>query len=210
MPIYFMNFLNKTGVSEVFDPYWAASSLTLWRLVVSAIVIMLASKVPRRPLFLVAGSMTAMGWFLLGLCTYLNENDTLQDLYPLVPWLSFVSAGIIMTGYSSGIVMVIFMLLGELLPSNLRGLGSGLVLFSNQVSWFLMVFTFPLLEATFGLDVLFFIFSGVTIFVVVFAYFFVPETFGLTLENIEEHYRNRNPEKMNVNKNNLKHRECLP
>ena len=197
MPLFFLPFLNQTGVSEVFDSYWAASSLTLWRLFVTIVTMMLASKIPRRPFLIVPGSITVIGWFLLGLFTLLNESDNFQDSYPLIPWLIFISVGIVMTGYSSGFCMVIFMLLGELLPSNLRGLGSGLIMLLSNLSWLLIVSLFPMLKNIFGLGVLFFFFSGAMLFVVVFASFFVPETFGLTLENIEEHYRNKVQNKRN-------------
>ena len=41
-----------------------------------------------------------------------------------------------------------------------------------------------------GLDGLFWLMSCVSLFSIVFAYFCVPETYGKTLEEIEEHYRN--------------------
>ena len=41
-----------------------------------------------------------------------------------------------------------------------------------------------------GMDGLFCLFSSVSIFAAIFAYFCIPDTFGKTLEEIEEHYRN--------------------
>ena len=41
-----------------------------------------------------------------------------------------------------------------------------------------------------GLDGLFFLFSCVSVGSIIFAYFCIPETFGKSLEEIEEHYRN--------------------
>ena len=40
------------------------------------------------------------------------------------------------------------------------------------------------------MDGLFCLFSCVSIFAIVFAYLCIPDTFGKTLEEIEEHYRN--------------------
>ena len=81
------------------------------------------------------------------------------------------------------------MLLGELLPSNARGIGSSIVTTSNIISIFVVVKLAPSLEETMSLDGMFWMFTSVTIGVIVFAYFCVPETFGKSLEEIEHHYR---------------------
>ena len=189
LPIYFIPFLNKTGVVTVFDPYWAASTLTLWRVCVNVMATLVASRVKRRPLLIFAGLFCAIGWFMTGLSTYFYENDYFVDYISILPWFTYISFGVTITGYASGFVMVLFMLLGELLPSNLRGLGIGIVLSFNNTAWFLMVFLFPKILSTFGTGGTFFAMSGMTFFVIILIYFIVPETLGRTLENIESHYR---------------------
>ena len=87
--------------------------------------------------------------------------------------------------------MVLFMLLGELLPSNLRGIGTGILLCLNNMSWFLLVFLFPNILTALSTGGTFFVMSSMAFFVVILTYFLVPETFGETLENIENHYRRR-------------------
>ena len=190
LPIYFIPFLNKTGVVTVFDPYWAASTLTLWRVCVNVMATLVASRMKRRPLLIFAGLICALGWFMTGVSTYFYEKENFEDFRNIIPWITYISFGVTITGYASGIVMVLFMLLGELLPSNLRGLGTGIVLSLNSTTWCLMVFLFPKILSTFGTGGTFFIMSGMTLFVIIITYFFVPETFGMTLENIESHYRN--------------------
>ena len=46
-----------------------------------------------------------------------------------------------------------------------------------------------LIKSTLWIDGLFWLFSGVSIFAMLFAYFRVSDTFGKTLEDIEDHYR---------------------
>ena len=191
IPIYFITLLKKTGVTTVIDPHWAASSLTLWRVLINVITTMVASRTKRRPLFLFSGLVCATGWLFTGLSVYFYEKCRFKDLHHTLPWVTYFSMGLTITGYASGFVMVSFMLLGELLPSNLRGLGTGLILFTNNLTWLLMVSLFPLFISTFGLDNTYFIFSGIMLFVLIFGYFFIPETYGLTLEKIERGYRNR-------------------
>ena len=82
-----------------------------------------------------------------------------------------------------------FTLLAELLPSNARSIGSSIATFFSILSLYVLVKVGPTLQATIGLDGLFWLFSGVTCCSIVFCYCFVPETFAKTLESIEDHYR---------------------
>ena len=191
LPIYFIPFLKKTGVVTVFDPYWAASALNLWRVCVNIMTILIASRVKRRPLLMFSGLICAVGWSMTGLSTYFYENQYFDDYSKMLPWLTYSSFGVTITGYASGFVMVLYMLLGELLPSNLRGLGTGIILCFSNTTWFLIVFLFPKILSVLSTGGTFFVMSGMTFFVIIISYFFVPETFGKTLENIESHYRNR-------------------
>ena len=93
------------------------------------------------------------------------------------------------TGYSTGWIAVCFMLLGELLPSNGRELGSFIAVQCSNISAIILVKTLPNLKSSLGIDGLFWLFSGASIFAMLFAYFCVPDTFGKTLEDIEDHYR---------------------
>ena len=189
MPIYFIPFIEETGVSNILHPYWAASSLTLWRVLINILTTVVASRVKRRPLYMTAASVVCLGWLLTGLNTYLQISGKYQDYDHVIQWVTYFSLALTMTGYACGYVMVTFMLLGELLPSNVRGIGTGAVMFSNNIAWFLIGLLFPMLKSTFGMDGTFFLFSAVSLFVLLFAYFFIPETFNVTLENIENYYR---------------------
>ena len=197
VPIYLIPLFNKTRVVTVIDPYWAASALNIWRVCVSVMTTLIASRVKRRPLLMFSSLICSIGWGMTGLSTYFYENEHFEDYADLLPWLTYLSFGVVITGYACGGVMVLFMLLGELLPSNLRGLGTGMLLFFNNMTWFLLVFHFPKILSALSTGGTFFVMSGMMLFVVILTYFFVPETFGKTLENIENHYRKRKAEDAN-------------
>ena len=92
-------------------------------------------------------------------------------------------------GYFAGYVTVIFTLLAELLPSNARNVGSSLATTGSISSLFILIKFGPTLQEEIGLDGCFWLFSVVTFCSIIFCYFFVPETFGKSLESIEDHYR---------------------
>ena len=54
---------------------------------------------------------------------------------------------------------------------------------------FVVTKTLPALDGAVGVGWLFIIFSGVCFAMAVFCYLCVPETYGKSLEEIEEHYR---------------------
>ena len=85
--------------------------------------------------------------------------------------------------------MITFAVLGELLPSDARGLGTGVVIGINVVNFFLIVKFTPTLIDWIDLNGLFWIYGGIGFSLVIFVYFCLPETFGKTLEDIEKHYR---------------------
>lgn len=86
-------------------------------------------------------------------------------------------------------VTVIFTLVAELLPSNARNVGSGLAIAGSISSQFILLKFAPTLQEQIGLDGCFGLFSGTTFCSIVFCFVFVPETFGKSLESIEDHYR---------------------
>ena len=108
---------------------------------------------------------------------------------PVFRWTPILAFLIFFGGYASGYLGVCHMLLGELLPSNGRATGSCIVITINTISNFLVTKFTPSLMEILGVDGLFWLFSAIATVSVIFGHFCMPETFGLSLEEIEEHYR---------------------
>ena len=175
------------------DPYVAAAWLVTWRVILTIITsLFLAPFLPRRKLYLTSGIVLATGGLSFGVVSYLDRFNFYQDileLYPALRWLPFLSIGMLYTGLSGGFAMITFAVLGELLPSNARAIGTGLVSAISTLSFFLIVKFTPSLLEIIDISGLFWGFAFVGYSLVGFAYFCLPETYGKTLVDIENHYR---------------------
>ena len=175
------------------DPYVAAACLVSWRVIITvAASLFLAPIFPRRKLYIISGIILATGSLLFGTLCYAEKFENYQRIlesYSAIRWLPLLSIGLLYTGLSCGFVMITFCVLGELLPSNARGVGTGLVTGISVISFFAMVKFTPTMVQIIDLNGLFWIFACVGYSLVTFAYFCLPETYGKTLEDIENHYR---------------------
>ncbi len=86
-----------------------------------------------------------------------------------------------------------WVMMSEIFPLRLRGLGMGAASLTNWAFNFLVVLTFPVLLQTLGLAGVFSIYALVCVAGLVFTARYVPETSGLTLEEIEAHLKAGKP-----------------
>ena len=180
------------GVKIPMDPYLCAFIISCYQLCMAIISTIVSSIIPRRKLFMVCGVLEMIGNLILATMVYLNRQEYFSEVgkeYPFVNWIALVGILFYYGGYSAGYVTVIFALLSELLPSNARNIGSSLATTFSISSLFILIKLGPTLQEKIGLDGCFWLFSGITFFSIIFCYFFVPETFGKSLESIEDHYR---------------------
>lgn len=84
---------------------------------------------------------------------------------------------------------VTWLLLSELFPAKLRGMGMGVTVLCLWLTNFCVGLSFPVLLSSFGLSSTFFIFAGLGLLGLLFAYKYVPETKGRSLEQIENDFR---------------------
>ena len=85
---------------------------------------------------------------------------------------------------------LLWLLISEIIPLRYKGIGMGICVLFVWVVNFIMGLVFPTLLSSFGLNFTFLVFVIVGFFSIAFVRFFVPETKGKTLEQIEKQFRN--------------------
>lgn len=103
----------------------------------------------------------------------------------LLPILVIICTMLFLGFFQGCISPLVWLLLSEIFPQNLRGLGMGVSTFFLWFSNFLVGYFFPILLAWLGMTLTFLVFVFFNILSFFFAFFFAPETRGKSLEQIQ-------------------------
>ncbi|HSY18197.1 MAG TPA: MFS transporter [Candidatus Acidoferrales bacterium] len=106
-------------------------------------------------------------------------------------WLTAGLVYCFMAFFAMGPGVCVWLALSELMPTRIRSKGMSVALLINHcVSTTIAAFFLPTV-GQYGYSTMFFIFAGCTVVYFITAAFFLPETKGKTLEEIEEHFEGK-------------------
>lgn len=176
---YAGSIFQSAGFSSASDATRVSILLGLLKLFMTGIAVLVVDKLGRRPLLLGGVSGMVISLFLLGsYYTYLDNAPAVAVggllFYVGCYQLSFGPIG--------------WLMISEIFPLRLRGRGLSIAVLVNFGANAVVTFAFSPLKEILGAGILFFIFGGIALLSVVFIFFIIPETKGLTLEEIEAKY----------------------
>lgn len=127
-----------------------------------------------------------------------NANATMplvikRAFYGPVPsentgWFITACLGLFIASYAVGPGVVVWLMLSELMPTRIRSTGMGIALLLNQGVSTLIAAVFLPMVGNYGYYSMFLFWAGCTVIYFSIAAFFLPETKGKTLEEIEAHF----------------------
>ena len=103
-------------------------------------------------------------------------------------WLVALGIYVFIAFYALGPGVVVWLALSELMPTRIRSNGMSVALVINQLVSTTLAAIFLPFVSKHGYSSMFFLFAGFTVVYFVVAAFFLPETKGKTLEEIEAHF----------------------
>ncbi|KAK3004964.1 hypothetical protein RJ639_018406 [Escallonia herrerae] len=173
---YAATILQSAGFSAASDATRVSILLGLLKLIMTGVAVLVVDKLGRRPLLLGGVSGMVISLFLIGsYYTYLDD----------VPAVAVVALLLYVGCYQLSFGPIGWLMISEIFPLRLRGRGLSIAVLVNFGANALVTFAFSPLKALLGAGVLFFIFGGIAVLSLLFIFFVIPETKGLTLEEIE-------------------------
>ncbi len=103
-------------------------------------------------------------------------------------WLTAILIYCFMASFAVGPGVCVWLALSELMPTRIRSNGMSVALLVNIAISTTIAAMFLPTVGQYGYSTMFFIFAGCTVVYFITATFFLPETKGKTLEEIEEHF----------------------
>lgn len=118
----------------------------------------------------------------LGLFFYMKNGGANVEAYGWLPLSSFV---VYVVGFSLGFGPIPWLMMGEILPAKIRGSAASVATAFNWSCTFVVTKTFHDIVNLIGTHGTFWLFGNVCVLGLIFTVFFVPETRGRSLEEIE-------------------------
>ena len=192
MRFYMIQILNHSKLPMT--SHEAAAILAIYQVLITLFCCISATFFPRRPLLLYSSCLIAIGCLGFGTVLYFDESKYYQNYmesHEFTRWSPIVALALIFTGQNGGFKLATNIYMGLLLPSKTRSLGLSSINFVTTVLLCVEITLTPYLIEILGTYGLFWFFATITTGVLIFSYFCVPEVFGRSLEEIENHYREK-------------------
>lgn len=130
----------------------------------------------RRPLMLAGSFGLAVIYLAMGLCFWGHVTG--------IPVLLLVLAAI--GCYAMSLAPVTWVVISEIFPNRIRGAAMSLAVSALWIACFLLTYTFPILNKSFGAAGTFWLYGAICVLGGIFIAARLPETKGKTLEEIEK------------------------
>ncbi|MCM3189447.1 sugar porter family MFS transporter [Bacillus subtilis] len=158
------------------------------------------NKVNRRLMFLTGLVGVTISLILIGVSSLVLNGS------PIFPYIILSLTVLYLAFFQGAVGPLTWLMLSEIFPTCLRGLGMGIAVFCLWLSNFLVGLFFPVLLSGIGISATFFVFASFGILGITFIGRLLPETRGLSLEQIEQNFKidndfkqyNKNVEKVKM------------
>lgn len=171
------------GFDSNANAIYATAGIGLINFLMTIIAIFFTDKLGRKPLLYVG--LTGVMLSLLGLGCAFHFASVLGAS---LKWVAVGSLAFYIICFAFSLGPVGWIIVSEVFPLKIRGLAMSLCTVANFAFNFFVVGSFPVLINRVGGAYTFWMFAFVSLLCIIFVYFFVPETKGISLEQIESNW----------------------
>ncbi|MFL0252300.1 sugar porter family MFS transporter [Clostridium neuense] len=153
----------------------------------------MANRCNRRTVLIFGYCGTTVIWLIISIVSHVFAGAA------VLPYMIITLTMMFLAIDQATIGPLTWLLLSEIFPLRVRGIGFGVATFFNWIGNFSVGLTFPVLIAAFGLSKTFIIFIALGLVCIGCVAKFVPETRGRSLEEMELYFRNYDKNLNNIN-----------
>ena len=177
--------IQSAGISSASGAILATAGIGVVNVLVTILSMWLIDRKGRRPLLLVGIAGMAITLGVLGFVFRMSNQS------PWMAWLAVISLMAYVGSFAISLGPIFWLLISEIYPLKIRNSAEGLAATFNWGANLLITSTFLTLVEKLGPSGTFWIYGISAIAAGVFSYFYVPETKGRSLEEIEEFWHNK-------------------
>lgn len=177
----------QAGFENASSQILATFGMGLVNTIMSILAVFIVDKIGRRKLLLIGSAMAGIGLLFVGYHFHMQEE---------AQWLRwFALGGLIfyIAGYCLSVGSLFWLIIAEIYPLSIRGRAMSFV---TAVQWganFLVTISFLTIIQSIGAAYTLWLYAVMCVICFLFAYFFVPETSGVSLETIEQNLAQGRP-----------------
>lgn len=179
--------LDNAGINSNFVSMLGSLGIGLLNFLCTMIALVLIDTLGRRPLLLIGVAGVFLSEVFLGAVNYSIPNSPNAGFFSLIGLLCFIMF------FAIGPGVVVWLVISELFPTQVRGKGVSICLFFNSLASTLLSTLFLPLLKFLGMAQTYWLFAFFTLGYFFVTYFFLPETKKRSLEEIQ-HFFFRNKE----------------
>ncbi|KAH0719187.1 hypothetical protein KY285_015218 [Solanum tuberosum] len=181
--LYSHRIFAKAGVHDHKHQILATCGVGLTKFSFIVLSTILIDRVGRRKLVLTSVSGMILALTGLGTFLFLAEQSGGKLIWTLV--LSIITTYSYVAFFNVGLAPVTWVYTAEIFPLRYRGLGVGIGVAVNRLMNATVSMTFLSMMSAMTIAGVFFMFAGISVIALIFFYFFLPETKGKSLEEME-------------------------
>jgi MFS family permease len=189
---YAVDMISETQVKATgFDSFKVAQLTAFVRLAFTILATWLLYWVPRRTHAMAACSVCSFAALLLSCFLFIQSKTRSSFQSETCMWITPTLILLFIAANTCAFFPLPSAIMSEILPTKIRGVASGYIYAVNDLMQFVISKIYPWLKHTLGMHGVFLVFGLNALICCIFSYFFLPETQGKTLPEIEEYFRDK-------------------
>lgn len=184
--IFFMTAIFEASHFDIIAPSDSTIIVGLIQVLATLLACFLSDKFGRRILLILSSLGSHLSLIPLVIYSYIEKHNLVTDLNIRFGWIPIISLILFMISFSLGLGPIPWLIMGEILPLNVKQISSIIASSFNWLCAFLIITFYSNLLQVIGNEWMYLIFSFICLFCAIFSIKSIPETKGKSFREIEQ------------------------